>query len=609
MHNSLKDSILEAIDIVDVIGERVSLVRKGKDFVGLCPFHPDHTPSMSVSPKKRIFKCWSCGAGGDVIKFVQMRERVEFPEALAILARRAGIELRPGSVSSANSAARDAVRTVIDWAVEHFARNLQSPEGRSGAEYARRRGLSEDLIATERLGYAPDSWNDLVRAAARVGVSEDSLEQAGLATRGEKGTLYDRFRDRLIFPIRDSFGRPIAFGGRALGADPAKYLNSPESPVFSKSRVLYGLSAARDAIEKQRSVVIVEGYLDALLLRQHGFANVVATLGTALTDAHVKLLLPVADRLIFCFDSDAAGVKAADRAVETALRHRTEVRVVALQGGKDPADLVVSEGGAAFSQQLQSAVDALEFKWRQMLTGFDGASTQARRSASAAFVDFVAASTSAGSIDPLDQGMLVGRLAELLSLPVGTVHDLLARARQRRPVAASPPAAERVADERSAYDSQTRNLPPGLVGAVEELLGLMIQEPGAFGWQDDAFAEAVALCPAWSALESAAHELFESDGPFRREEFLERCDDPLLLELVARVSRYGALPSDAAMAFDACRSRLVTELDALQMDEVRGRLQGVSSVCESGERDFLTALDAARRQQGFRWHASGGAVG
>lgn len=609
MDITLKDRILELTDIVDVIGERVALVKKGKDFVGLCPFHADRNPSMSVSAKKQIFKCWSCGAGGDVIKFVQLRERLEFPEALAILARRAGIEVRQDHIhgGGANTQAKESLRKVLEWARDHFVRNLRSAEGRDALEYARRRGLSEDTIERERLGFAPDRWDDLVAAANKAGLSPEVLEAAGLTSKNDRGNIFDRFRNRLMFPICDAQGRPVAFGGRALGNDPAKYLNSPESPVFSKSRILYGLDIAKDAIEKEKSAIVVEGYLDAVLLHQYGFMNVVATLGTALTDAHVKQLKQLTPRLDFCFDSDVAGIKAADRAVETALRHKIEVRVVALDGGKDPADLVVAHGAAAFSGQLQSSIDALEFKWRQTFREFGDQSAQSRRQAAEAMVDFVASVGAAGGIDPLQQGMLISRLADLLLLPAGEIHGLLTVARRKGRTDSGN--ALDLPTGMSAYEAAKSGLPPGLVAAVEEMLALMLEDPSAFGWTDDAYAEAVGFCPHWGALDSLARQLHEEFGTFCREDLLERCEDAAQLDLISRVSRRGVLSLPAAEAFDHVRSRLVTELDTLHMEQVRGQLRGVKTVCEDGERDFLSGLDAARRQQGFRWNASSGVIG
>ena len=370
MHKSIKEQVLEAIDIVDVIGERVSLKRKGREYVGLCPFHDDHRPSMAVSPQKQIFKCWSCGVGGDVFKFVQLSQRVEFTEALRMLAERAGISTRD-TERQANQPSREPIRQALKWAAAHFQRNLQqTPAGKAALDYAHRRGMTDETIARFGLGLAADAWDDLLQQANRARVPGEALQQAGLIASNDQGRTYDRFRNRLIFPINDALGRVVAFGGRTLGDDPAKYLNSPETPLFNKSRILYGLDVARQDIGRERQAIIVEGYTDAVLLSQAGVRNVVATLGTALTDSHVKLLRPLADVLLMCFDSDEAGMRAADRAVETALRHRITVKVVIMPDGQDPADFVIGQGSDALKSLLQSAIDALEFHWKRTVAAF-----------------------------------------------------------------------------------------------------------------------------------------------------------------------------------------------------------------------------------------------
>ncbi len=431
MHNFLKERILESVDIVELVGERVALTRKGREYVGLCPFHDDHRPSLSVSPRKQIFKCWSCGAGGDVIKFVQLSHRVDFKEALRILAQRLGLELRRPDTDDRSAALREQIRRALTWARTHFQRNLrETASGQRAAAYARDRGMSDATIARFDLGYAPDSWDDLLTHATRAGIPREVLQQSGLVATNENNRTYDRFRNRLIFPICDALGRCVAFGGRTLGDDPAKYLNSPETPLFSKSRILYGLDQARRAITAAREAVVVEGYTDAVLLSQAGVENVTATLGTALTDAHMKLLSQLSDRIAMCFDSDEAGLRAADRAVETALRHRVEVVVAVMEEEQDPADYVMRHGADAFKSLLQSAIGALEFRWSRTLEAYQQGGQQGQRDALEAFLRFVARVNYQGGMDPvLDQGRLISRLSDLLALPAGTVYEYLAKVR------------------------------------------------------------------------------------------------------------------------------------------------------------------------------------
>jgi DNA primase len=573
MDNSLKDKILDAIDIVQVIGERVALTRKGKDFLGLCPFHPDHHPSLSVSPSKRIYKCWSCAAGGDVISFVQRIERVSFREALAILAARAGIELRatPGDRQAAKT--RDELLATVAWAREHFRRNLQSPAGGRAVEYVRSRGLKADTIERQGLGLALDSWDDVLRAAQRNGLRLELLNQTGLTASNEQGRTYDRFRNRLMFPITDPAGRPIAFGGRTLGDDPAKYLNSPETPLFSKSRVLYGLDLARRAIKAADAAIVVEGYMDAALLIQFGFENVVATLGTAMTDAHVKLLRHLAGTLYLCFDSDDAGLRAADRAAEVALRTQIDVRVIVLQGYKDPADCVVAAGAAAFAAQLKGAVDALEFKWSKALTAFGEGNSRSRRAATEEFVRFVASATLSGGIDPLQQNLLVGRVSDLLRVPAEEVFDLLLnerRALRQRPPDSSNASHASVSD----YETNLRGLSPGLVTAMEAVFGLLLASASHWPAVDETMANGAARSETWQRLYRLLLDVHADMGEYSIGDVVARCEDSALCELVSRARARAtiALP-DTEAAFEAASQRLASELEIQRASDLRDDLR------------------------------------
>jgi DNA primase len=595
MHNSLKEKILESVDIVEVVGERVSLTRKGREYVGLCPFHDDHRPSLSVSPQKQIFKCWSCGAGGDVIKFVQLLQRVEFKEALAILARRAGIEMRGSSAPDRSAAAREQIRRALVWARSHFQRNLrETTSGKRAAAYARGRGMTVATIERFGLGYAADAWDDLLSHATRVGIARDVLQQAGLVTTNEQGKTYDRFRDRLVFPICDALGRCVAFGGRALGNDPAKYLNSPETPLFSKSRTLYGLDLARPAIAATREVVVVEGYTDAVLLSQAGIENAVATLGTSLTDGHAKLLSPLSDRVFMCFDSDEAGLRAADRAVETALRHRLEVMVAVMPDGQDPADFVIGHGVNAFKSLLQSAMAALEFNWSRTVQAYRKRGRQGQRDAVDAFLRFIARVALAGGIDPLEQGLLVGRLGELLSLPGRSVYELLAKAKAAAARESSSGMPE--TSDQSAYDASTGTLPVGLVSAVEESFGLALLAPEYFGELNEVLAAGAHYCEPWQRLHGIIETLVRERGSYVKADVIKACDESTLCELVSRASERA---TSRSIDEEACRSvsdRVRSELEALRHADLRKRLLGRNAA--EGAADYEALLAIAKRQRG-----------
>ncbi len=596
MHNSNKDSILEAVDIVALIGEKVALTRKGKDFVGLCPFHPDHKPSMGVSPTKQIFKCWSCGAGGDAIKYVQMRDRVEFREAMETLARWAGLEFQKSGADSRNAKLREQLLSTLKWAADHFQRNLSGRNGAAAREYAKARGLTPATLERFRIGLAPDEWESLFTAGNRAKIPPDVLQQAGLITTSEKGKRYDRFRNRLMFPIADATGRVVAFGGRTLGDDPAKYLNSPETALFSKSRVLYGLDLAREAVAEKSHAIVVEGYMDAVLLAQFGFDNVVATLGTALTDSHVRLLAPRCDSVFLCFDGDRAGIQAADRAAEIALRSKMDVRVVMLEGAKDPADCVLAGGKEAFDAALQSARPALEFKWSLAQREIRAGGTSARRAAVEAFVQFVARVAQAGHIDPVEQGLLVGRLSDLLEVPADAVYEMLAAVRPTR-----TSAAERATINEapvSDYESAVRDLPPGVAGAAEELFGWLLLDSACLKQLDKPAVDVFGRCEVWRRFHGRLTDLARKSGEFTRQDVIAACDEPDLLELIQRATSHVDVEAagEAPARFRAARARLASEVEVHRMADLRRRLSKADPQSADSDEAFRSFLELARRQ-------------
>jgi len=335
--DDLKERIRAAVDIVTVIGERIPLKKAGRNFVARCPFHQEKTPSFNVNPERQIYHCFGCGAGGDVFSFLMEHDKVSFPEALRTLAAKAGIALpdRQSARARTNEQARDIYYRANALAREYFIAALNDPaKGEAARRYLERRGLTKETIATFGLGFAPDAWDGFMSYARPKGLSYEVLANAGLLVQNEQGRFYDRFRGRVMFPVVNDSGRTVAFGARTL--DPAgepKYLNSSESPVYQKGRILYGLYHARDAIRQENSVLIVEGYMDVLQLMQAGIRNVVATCGTALTREHGAILRRYADRIILLFDGDEAGIRAASRAGDVLLEAGIEGHVALLPGG------------------------------------------------------------------------------------------------------------------------------------------------------------------------------------------------------------------------------------------------------------------------------------
>jgi len=431
------DRVLQATDVVDLVSQHVALKKQGREFVGLCPFHEDHRPSMHVSPAKQIFKCFVCGAGGSAIQFLMQYEKLSFPEAVRALAERAHIAAPDDAEAGprGDGLGKDELRNVTTWAARFYREQLQGPAGRAALDYARGRGLSDESIRRFGLGYAPDAWEALLTAGRKQGYSDRQLEAAGLVRRRDEGAgCYDRFRNRLLFPILDGMGRVIGFGGRALADDePAKYLNSPQTPLFDKSAQLYALNWARDAIVSTGTAVVVEGYLDALIPLQAGVGNVVATLGTALTDQHVRLLGRYAREAVLVFDADAAGAAAAERALEVFLAQQVHVRVATVPAGKDPCDYCLAEGPEALRAVVDEAPDALEHVWRQRLAAVQraGGNLADRRRLIEEFLTLVVSSAAYGAIDGVRRGQLAQHIAHLLNVPAGDLEAQMRRLGRR----------------------------------------------------------------------------------------------------------------------------------------------------------------------------------
>lgn len=473
--------VAQATDIVDLVGQYVALKKAGREFVGLCPFHEDHKPSMFVSPAKQIFKCFACGEGGRPFDFIMKIDKLTFPEAVKALAERAHIPLpvERNAPPVAPGLAKDDILGVMKWAADFFHRQLKSPSGGAALEYARKRGLTDESIERFALGFAPSFWDSLLREAARDGIGEPQLLAGGLVIRrdpeggGERG-CYDRFRNRLVFPIYDIQNRVIAFGGRALAADErAKYLNSPDTTLFDKSSQLYALNWSREGISKKERVVVVEGYMDALMPLQCGLDNVVATLGTALTDRHVQMLGRYAREVVLVFDADVAGKAATERAIEMFMTQQVHVRVVTIPEGKDPCDFCVSRGGAAFEEVIAAAPDALQYVWQKRQAQYlaAGGNLADQRKVVDDFLRLVVSSSVFGSIDEIRRGQLAQHIGHILHIPAVEL------GRQMRALARTIPRASGPSPAASAPDAWAGQ-PKAM--AQRQLLEVLLNRPDLF---------------------------------------------------------------------------------------------------------------------------------
>ena len=381
------DDLLDRVDIVEVIDRRVKLKKTGKNYSARCPFHEEKTPSFSVNPGKQFYYCFGCGAGGNALGFVMDYENVDFPQAVETLASSLGLEVpreqtRPGSPQPGREETGKPLYALLEQAARYYQKQLRShPEAHRAVDYLKRRGLTGEIAKRFDLGFAPPGWDNLLQA---LGASEEQrklLLEAGMLVQNEAGRSYDRFRDRVMFPIRDQRGRIIAFGGRVLGDDKPKYLNSPETPVFSKGRELYGLYQARQANRKLDRVLVVEGYMDVIALAQHDITQATATLGTATSQTHLERLYRLTPEVVFCFDGDAAGRKAALRALEAALpcmEDGRQARFLFLDEGEDPDTLVRKVGSDAFRELVRRATPLEIFLFEAVSEDLDTTTLEGR---------------------------------------------------------------------------------------------------------------------------------------------------------------------------------------------------------------------------------------
>lgn len=374
-------AVLSAANIVDVISGYTSLRKRGSNYVGLCPFHQEKTPSFTVSAEKGLYYCFGCGEGGDVVRFVERMENVSFAEAVEQLAERYGVALEYQQEKGVDSGRRDResrLLVLLDRTAAFYERYLwESKSGQTAREYLASRGLGEEICREFRVGLSPKEWQGLYARASRQGFTAQELEEAGLVIR--QGTkLYDRFRGRLMFPLTDHRGRVLGFGARSLDDETPKYINSPEGPLYRKGQLLYGLFQARKAIADADEVIVVEGYTDVLAMAQAGIRNVVASMGTALTEAQVALMMRFTHNVTFMFDADRAGAQAALRSGVLARGLSLRPMVAVLPPGQDPADLAVIGGATAVAQVAKRKVSLLRYELEQALAAGDSSTAEGR---------------------------------------------------------------------------------------------------------------------------------------------------------------------------------------------------------------------------------------
>lgn len=479
-----KALVLQATDIVELIGQSVALKRRGKSFVGLCPFHQEKTPSFHVDAGKQFFHCFGCKASGNAIDFVMKRDRVEFLDALRSLADRAGIELpRSGGGDRQKASERQLLFDAQSQAAAFFENSLNDEAvGAKAREYLAGRGFSPEIIRQFRIGLALESWDALLRSPLMKKYPPGVMAAAGLVKARQNGEgFYDTFRNRIMFPImEEAQARIIAFGGRQMpDGDEPKYLNSPETPLFSKSRCVYGLNFARQRMIETGTAVIVEGYTDVVMAHQYGVTNVVSILGTAMTEQHVNLLKRFAEkRIVLLFDADEAGDTAVDRSVELFLTKDVEIAIASLPEGVDPDEYVMQNGAAAFDQMIAGAPDVLSYKWSQLSRNFrESGDLTSQQKAVGTYLDLLAAARSGGTIDSIRWHGVLSRVSRLTEMPLDVLEKRFRQVRPARPASLPAQPAPQAEEAKPQPEAVEEKIPLARELAERQMLGILLKEP------------------------------------------------------------------------------------------------------------------------------------
>lgn len=546
----VKEQIRRSVDIVELIGSYLPLRREGRYYKGLCPWHDDRRPSLQVNPERQTFKCWVCDLGGDVFSFVMKREGVGFREALAMLAERVGISLagRVGG-SGSQSDERRRLYKALAWAEEEYHRALLlDPQAEPARRYLAERGISEESIRRFRLGFAPDRWDWLQQRARETSFGVEVLAAVGLLGERAMGRgYYDRFKGRLLFPIHDALGRPVGMGGRLVpgvgDGEGAKYINTPETPLFAKHRLLYGLDQAREAMGKTRTALVMEGYTDCIVAHQFGLTNAVSVLGTALGERHVQELR-AAERVVMVLDGDEAGRRRAGEILELFVAAQVDLRILTLPDGLDPCDFLQQRGAEAFARLLAAAPDALEHRFALATQGLNGASeTHAANRAVEAVLGTLARRPAFGpgvsSAAQLKEDQIITRLVLRFGVPEQRLRDRLRALRQAR---RAPSLAGRVQADGD------RSLRRRLL-AERWLLEVLLQMPGLASEVFHELEPCEMKDRRHATLLTAAYHLYAAGLPPDFPHLLDALEDPevksLLIELDEEC-RARSLPEPAA---------------------------------------------------------------
>lgn len=537
--------IREATDMIEVVSQYVTLKKRGKSFVGLCPFHTEKTPSFNVDPVRGFYHCFGCGAGGSVFNFVMQMEGVSFPEALRTLADKAGVPLpqyRPDDESEKES---EALYNTNAFAAKYFQHQLnKTPQGQKALGYFLNRQFTEESVSLFHIGYAPDSWDGLLKSAAKQRIKTDVLHKAGLiVARKDNSGFYDRFRGRLMFPIANPSGRIVGFGGRALKKEERgpKYLNSPETRIYQKSRLLYGLYQSKAGIRRLDQAILVEGYTDLIRLHQSGLDNVVATSGTALTEDQARLILRYTKKIVLVFDGDSAGLSAALRGLDVLISAGLNVQIVPLPEGADPDSFTREKGRDAIEKLVSNATSIIDFQLARMRQA-GKLKTPGDRAAAARTI----LATVSKMPDPLERNMTIKDLSEKLDVEESILTQQI---KQKQSPGTEPP--------------QTESILSGARQKAEEgLLRLLLEDSLKFGriifklLQKDHFHH-----PDTRTVIDVIHEFFSTNRSLTHSVLMDHFSDNLAL------SRFLIKIASEPIEYNVDRTQLGTDCTLIILQE------------------------------------------
>lgn len=571
-----------AADVVDVVGKRVRLSKKGKDFWGLCPFHGDSDPSFKVDRGRGTWHCFGCSEGGSVFTFVMKDEGLSFPEAVRELAERYGVELPAPKLTPEQRRkmeVRDRLLRVLQMAGKFFVQQLASPAGSGARQYLfERRGLDEDTVRAFGLGFAPDAWEALGRVLADQQVPEDLVVEAGLAIPRDRGRgAYDRFRGRVMFPIRDASGKLVSFGGRILGEGEPKYMNGPESPVFSKSRTLYNLDQARPAMRKNDRALVVEGYFDVITCAAHGFAETVAPMGTALTAQQVRRLKGQAAEAVLVFDGDSAGFRAATRSLPVFLSEAMPARVLLLPQGEDPDTYLRKQGSEAFEEAVAKARPLVEMVLDSIIEQGD-LTTPEGKSRVVAEAGGVLKSIS----DQVARWLYLERVAGKLGVPPQVVASQLGLPLPQQSRVVRPQTAQARRRGNICFDEERC------------LLELAFASPQAARELDKQDALHGLNDPALEAVAVTVKQVLASGGKPTPAAVIDKLEDSSLAGLVSQLAEAAPTLSDENISLQV-ESYLKSRARQQAQNELKALNDAINAASQNGDMELVSQLQARRR--------------